>query len=363
LGGTERQYELASLPAVIGKRNVCQVVVDTPDVSLAHALLFTMNGCPVVFDLGSRSGTYVNGDRVTLAWLCDGDRLGIGGDELALSWEGPHYQTDDAAAAAADAMPLADQANGPTAHIITPGIDDLSAMIEGLKAQIANSQEQLRERAAALGQREAELEVRRAELENAEAGIAAEQRRVEQRASELEIGLSGLRQEQERFEAERTSLRNQHSQLEAQRAELQQRVADFEATAGTLEQREIALQQQQAALEAREQKLTQQQAQLAEREAANTQAAQRIKQFKDALIEARLAFASVQTSPDQQADRGSLYSTGNPAPDSENGDLPAPMVNQPLFGGLDAGSAKQAAPDSALPEPGERGVSGRAPAS
>ena len=57
----EDEFRLDSLPAVIGRRQACRVLIDTPDVSLAHALLLTINECPAVMDLGSRSGTFING--------------------------------------------------------------------------------------------------------------------------------------------------------------------------------------------------------------------------------------------------------------------------------------------------------------
>lgn len=80
----DRNYDLQSLPAVIGRRHSCQIVLDTPDVSLAHALLFAIRQQPVIFDLGSRSGTYLNTQRVMLARLQAGDCIRIGGVDLSI---------------------------------------------------------------------------------------------------------------------------------------------------------------------------------------------------------------------------------------------------------------------------------------
>ena len=82
----EQRYEAPELPAVIGRRHTCQIVLDTPDVSLAHALLFAIRGRPVIFDLGSRSGTYLNTQRVMLSWLKPGDCIRIGGVDLGVQW-------------------------------------------------------------------------------------------------------------------------------------------------------------------------------------------------------------------------------------------------------------------------------------
>jgi|GEM_PF-5788305 len=85
LSGADQQFFVPSAPTVIGRRHTCQIVVDTPDVSLAHALLFELAGRPVVFDLGSRSGTYLNNERVTLARVEAGDSLCIGGVDFQLT--------------------------------------------------------------------------------------------------------------------------------------------------------------------------------------------------------------------------------------------------------------------------------------
>jgi pSer/pThr/pTyr-binding forkhead associated (FHA) protein len=73
--------------AIIGRRSTCDIVVDTPDVSLVHAVLFAFDSRPAVADLGSRSGTFLNDKRIQLAWVGDGDRLTIGGETLTVAWE------------------------------------------------------------------------------------------------------------------------------------------------------------------------------------------------------------------------------------------------------------------------------------
>jgi len=98
--------------ALLGRRTTCDVVIDTPDVSPVHALLFTFDGRPAVCDLGSRSGTYLNGARVQLAWVYDGQRLGIGGEELIVQCE------------AAPPPPLTMQARA-TDPVGTPGSTEL----------------------------------------------------------------------------------------------------------------------------------------------------------------------------------------------------------------------------------------------
>jgi pSer/pThr/pTyr-binding forkhead associated (FHA) protein len=78
----EQCFNLAETAVIIGRRHTCGLVLDTPDVSLAHALVFAHQDQPVVFDLGSRSGTLLNARRIRLAPLQHGDRVGIGGETL-----------------------------------------------------------------------------------------------------------------------------------------------------------------------------------------------------------------------------------------------------------------------------------------
>ena len=87
MSSPDQQIVVPQLPAVIGRRHTCQIVVDTPDVSLAHALLLVINGRPAIYDLGSRSGSYVNGERVALAWICNDDSLRIGGVNFRITAE------------------------------------------------------------------------------------------------------------------------------------------------------------------------------------------------------------------------------------------------------------------------------------
>ena len=288
--GADGQRELTTLPAVVGRRHTCQIVLDTPDVSLAHALLFAIEGCPTVFDLGSRSGTYLNGERVALAWLNDGDLLSIGGEELTVAWEGPQFVQSEATDAPATA-----EVNQAVAPPDVSGLADLEGMIADLRTQVSGCQDRLRERAALLGQREAELEARENGLEQERARLASEKQQLEQQTAELQAGLSELDQNRFQIHTQRARLDEERSQLDAQRAELDRRATECDSTLTTLGERERNLDERQTALEAAERELADRQADLAKTEAANAETAQMIEQFKTALNEARSVLTSVET--------------------------------------------------------------------
>jgi pSer/pThr/pTyr-binding forkhead associated (FHA) protein len=70
------------LPAVIAPgRDAPLEVCELPD-SACHCLISRIGDQLVVWDLGSRGGTFVNGARVTKATLRGGDRLRLGGTEF-----------------------------------------------------------------------------------------------------------------------------------------------------------------------------------------------------------------------------------------------------------------------------------------
>ncbi len=74
-----REFELGSTETIVGRAPGCEIFLDEDSVSRRHALLRTSSAGEVsVEDLGSTNGTYVNGDRVELAVLADGDRLLFG---------------------------------------------------------------------------------------------------------------------------------------------------------------------------------------------------------------------------------------------------------------------------------------------
>jgi len=348
LTGSEERVELSVLPAVIGRRKACQVVLDTPDVSLAHALLLTIAGCPAVFDLGSRSGTYLNDERVTLAWLRGGDRLCIGGEELALAWDGPEYTAHEPATSHADEVAAIPETPENPAGLNLPGLSDLESIIRGLKGQISASQAKLQERTAMLENREAELETQVAALEQQRTQLASERQVFGKQTAELRAAAAALEQDRAGFEASRAQYEEERARVEALHSELEQQLAAHEATIARLSERESALDERQAAIAAAEQDLAGRQAELARSESANADAARRIEQFKKALNEARSAFAAVDAAggapptpglsppaaPAKRAPQAGDSTRPAPAKPAANDGLPAPMVDKPLFSGL-----------------------------
>ena len=64
---------------VLGSSADCQVQIEEPGVAAHHAEISIVDGKSLLLkDLGSRSGTFVNGEVVTEAMLSSGDEIHIG---------------------------------------------------------------------------------------------------------------------------------------------------------------------------------------------------------------------------------------------------------------------------------------------
>jgi len=78
---------LAELPALISPETVGETRSDVDPGYLC--LISQVDHQLVVWDLGGKSGTYVNGSRVTRATLRDSDTIGFGGNEFRVHSEQP----------------------------------------------------------------------------------------------------------------------------------------------------------------------------------------------------------------------------------------------------------------------------------
>jgi hypothetical protein len=74
----------AGREVLIGRQTACDVVLAEEQVSRRHARLGWDGEAPVIEDLGSTNGTYVNGERVKRRKLAEGDRILVGANILKL---------------------------------------------------------------------------------------------------------------------------------------------------------------------------------------------------------------------------------------------------------------------------------------
>ena len=75
------RYDVAPGEATLGRAAACNLAFDHESVSKMHARLERTTDQLVLRDLGSANGTFVNGQRVQVAVLKDGDTLALAGAE------------------------------------------------------------------------------------------------------------------------------------------------------------------------------------------------------------------------------------------------------------------------------------------
>ncbi len=311
LHGAGGVIELGQMPVVIGRRSVCDVVLDTPDTSLAHALIFELDGRPVIADLGSRSGTWLGGQRVQLAYLSDEDALRIGGETLrvrcAATARPPAPQSTSSPRAGSTAPPVAGLAE-------TPSDDDVERLLAGLETRLVALRMRLREQVDQLQHREAALQASEAELAERAARLAQQAEALDEREQklqaqrdELEQTLAALERDRQRLTSgekrlqeatralneQRREIQQRQSALDQREAKLDERQRKLEQAAARIEKTQAELAQRAAALETRESNLTRRQQALDEQ-------ARKLEQVRLALREARQLLGNLDALADDE---------------------------------------------------------------
>ncbi len=105
LGG-QGPIEMDGRVMLIGRRSICDVPLMEESVSTAHAVMFEMNGKHWLRDLGSRTGTFLNGQSIHQAQLKSGDQIRIGETDLVYEPRGKQAQPEGGAAVSESMLPL-----------------------------------------------------------------------------------------------------------------------------------------------------------------------------------------------------------------------------------------------------------------
>lgn len=147
---------------LIGRRAGCDITLDSPAVSNTHAVIFEYDGRRVVRDLGSRTGTHVNGKAVNQQVLEIGDKVRIGDTTLRyVAADMPALEPEKVAeslpleAEADDQPAVADQTPRPTEMHFEPREAPLEAEAEAPLAQPEDDSIPLLETAGEAGQQAA----------------------------------------------------------------------------------------------------------------------------------------------------------------------------------------------------------------
>ncbi len=80
---------------LIGRRSTCDITLTEPSVSICHAVIFELNGKHYIRDLGSRTGTFVNGNTIHQHPLNFGDAIRIGETDMQFVPAGHQRDIDE----------------------------------------------------------------------------------------------------------------------------------------------------------------------------------------------------------------------------------------------------------------------------
>ena len=86
-GPPERRIALDALPAMIGRHASAEIALEDSWVGSFQCLLDQDHGKLRVLDLGTRTGTFVNGVRIKRAELRHGDTLTVGRTTFVVHYE------------------------------------------------------------------------------------------------------------------------------------------------------------------------------------------------------------------------------------------------------------------------------------
>ena len=79
LGGADGDTPLSQGPNVVGRTGDADICIDRTEVSRCHARIMVAGTTATIEDLGSKNGTYLNGERLQQpALLTNGDEIWIG---------------------------------------------------------------------------------------------------------------------------------------------------------------------------------------------------------------------------------------------------------------------------------------------
>ena len=98
--------EIDSRTLIIGRRSNCDIPLDYDGVSNTHAIVFEANGERFIRDLGSRTGTLVNGRPIHHQLLSFGDMIRIGATEIRYNPSDAEEASHDRSAAEPELEPI-----------------------------------------------------------------------------------------------------------------------------------------------------------------------------------------------------------------------------------------------------------------
>lgn len=152
--GTTTEWPIEDAVALLGSHQNAAVCLDHDDICPRHAVLFKFQNRPAVFDISTKGGIWMNGQRASLAMVKDGDGLTIGPFGITIAYNLPSPMSVAAAIPPASATlggglgskqaDAAASCEAAAARTATTGrLGDLDAALSDLERNLTDAWEQL----------------------------------------------------------------------------------------------------------------------------------------------------------------------------------------------------------------------------
>ncbi len=260
LDHTDTQWRIEDAVVLIGRHDSAAIRLDHEDVSTRHAILFRFVSGPAIFDVGSRNGVWVNGERCALSALRSVERITVGPCTLTVTsserdaapLRRPDSTADDkpetpstGVTGRSGAGPGGDETSPPSAgrRGEVSGATPASALSRGSSSAAVDS----RSPTEALADIESELGTLQRNIADSWDRLNAWQSRLLEDATKLTRKESDLVAREEELDAKDAALRGQlhdltryHEQITARERELAAQLARIQARQEELDAGEAA---------------------------------------------------------------------------------------------------------------------------
>ena len=253
-GGVDKKHwPLKRDVATLGRTKGCDIVLEAPDVSGLHCLVWAFQGGFQVRDCNSRAGTQLNGDRITEATLHDGDILQIGPFSFRLVL--PAGQKKGPARRDERSRHL-ERSRRKLAQFALAHRKKLQSLQQAMLGDSGPAQLDLNQKVSGLRRRYRDFEQRIRQLEEGERDLSKDRVAFDQERKEQLARIKKAEQELDRRQKE------VHADLEARRQEILAQEKAMTESRPTQSEASAQLEQQRQAQEQAEKSLREQKAEL-----------------------------------------------------------------------------------------------------
>lgn len=257
---TDKQWSIDDAVVLIGRHDDATVRLDHADMSSRHALLFRAGSRPAIFDLGSRTGVWVNGQRCSLSPLQAEDRITVGTFGLSLKCRESNSDTQ-----------LDRPVVGPVAGVLTPSLVDgvysfapkalpIETPIPAVEAdrQHAKAEPALGKLCGTFSDDEKRLNLRQVQLRDGVSAIDEQKPNLPAREAEVDAKDAAHR-------GQLHDISRLHQQITIRESELAANIAELQAAADALAKVRKACNQRESDITRREQEISRRENAVAQR--------------------------------------------------------------------------------------------------